>query len=623
MSADLYRLCRLLCLAVVLVMGSHDPLAAQRTRKTERDTLKPEQRSQEFYDTVYRKFQRHKITRLIYPIAFRAPSQNSNDPLRTERSEIPYLPYAGKVIRNITIKTLAPFGTSLSDTGWSANLGAIRALNSAHITTQNYVVRRELRFRRGDRVDPHVFSENERNIRGLSFIDNVRFIIREISPGNDTVDVQVITKDVWSIGFQFNTLTLSKVSMTLYDANFLGLGDKVSLRFSMETERAPFFRIDGFSYTYHNISGSFINGSVGYFQDDDGNSNFNINFSRNFFSNTTRWAGMLSFSQSNNADEQPDSTWIHSTYQEELAWLGISYPVRGTGRQTRLILAESVYNKYFLNRPYVTAATDRFYFNATNILTGLSLSWNQYYTTSYLKEFGKPENIPYGRLIQLTIGPSLTEFDTRMYTGLTLGAGNLIGKAGYFSAGIGIGASINGTHYEDGVLKATAIYISNLYTTKGNRYKLRGYLTSGYALGFNRTANNQDYADLNSYLNISGLSVDTALQGTQCLGVRTGVSVFTPWKWYGFRFAFNAAGIFGITTQTVNLFRSGTFYGGLSAGIMIKNDNLVFPPFYILFTVFPGNQPYVPEFRFDMTSIPTYQIPDFVPDYPSVLTLDN
>jgi hypothetical protein len=600
-----------------------DSLHAQEKKKESRDTLKYERQSEKFYDSVYNKFQRRKFTRMIYPIAFRAPSVHSNDPLRTERSETPYLPYAGKVIRSVSVNTLPPFGTSLSDTTWNPDMKAAKALNSAHVTTQNFIVRQELRFKEGDRIDPTVMADNERNIRDLSFIDNVRFVIRESPPGSDTVTIQVLTKDVWSIGLNIRTLTTSELKMSVYDANFLGLGDRISVKISMKTDRAPFFRFDGFDYTYSNISGSFINGYIGFTQDDKGNSNFTTGFYRDFFSAATRWAGSATFSQSNNTDERNDSVTIRSTFQEELVWLGVSYPVKGTKKQTRFILAGSVYNKYFLNRPYVKAQYDPFYFNTTNILTGLSLSWNQYYTTSYVQDFGKPENLPYGRLIQFTAGPSFTEFSQRLYTGLALSAGNLVKKFGYLSGEADVGGFLNGDHFEDGIVTLNLNYLSRLYTTKDKRYKFRAYLNSLYGFGFNRTYNNRDFYDLNTLFSASGLATDTALEGTHSAGIRAGTSLFAPWNWFGFRFAFITYAQVGIISSSTNIWGKGTVYGGFGGGIVIKNDNLVFPPFYITLAVYPGKQPNIQGFRIEMTSIPKIDIPDFIPGYPSVKTLNN
>ncbi len=610
----------LTALTLILITGlAH----AQKPDKTPRDTLKYQKKSSAFYDSVYHRFQRHGLTRLIYPIAFRAPSAYNADPDRTEKSEVPYQPYAGKVIREITVNTLAPFGTSLSDTAWKPDSKTLKALNSAHLTTQDFVIRHELRFSSGERLDPHTMSENERTIRQLSFIDNVRFVITETSPGSDSVDILVLTKDVWSLGLYVNSISSNQIKLNLYDGNFLGLGDRLSIKISMKTERAPFFRVDGFDYTYHNISGSFINGHVGFSQDNDGNSSANIGFYRDFLTSLTKWAGLASFTQSQRYDEQNDSLVYHSIYQEETCWLGASYPVNGIGKQTRFILAESVYNKYFLKRPDVSPGFDPFYFNTINILTGFSLSWNQYYTTSYLQEFGKPENLPYGRMVQLTLGPSFTDFTQRAYTGLALGIGNLVPKFGYLSAFIETGGFVNRDRFEDGVATFTFNYVTNLLTTKDKRYKFRAYAGARFGEGFNRTDGNTDYYDLNSLFHISGLETDTALEGTTCLGIRAGTTLFSPWVFYGFRFAFSTWVALGLSSNKPNPLRQNTVYGGFGAGILIKNDNLIFPPFFITLACYPGNQPNVPGFQIEFTSVPRVTIPDFVPDYPQVHTLNN
>jgi hypothetical protein len=79
----------------------------------------------------------------------------------------------------------------------------------------------------------------------------------------------------------------------------------------------------------------------------------------------------------------------------------------------------------------------------------------------------------------------------------------------------------------------------------------------------------------------------------------------------------------GIISSSTNIWGKGTVYGGFGGGIVIKNDNLVFPPFYITLAVYPGKQPNIQGFRIEMTSIPKIDIPDFIPGYPSVKTLNN
>ncbi len=596
------------------------PVQGQSGETNHSESMLPGQEKGEVYDSIYQRSRRHKITKLLYPIAFTDPNKNKTDPLQTNVSEAQYLPFEGKVIRQISITSVKPFGSSLYDTVQKDITAVGKALNSAHMNTQKYRIRQHLLFKKGDRVNAQVLADNERQIRELGYIDNVRFFITECSPGSDSVDILIMTKDVWSIGLYVRSITTSTIRMNVYDANFLGLGDKINIKISAEGERAPFFRFDGCDYTYENIEGSFINGRISLSQDNDGNENAGIGFSRNLFSITTRWEGGIFFDQSKKVEDLNDSTVISSRFQEELAWGGLSFPLKEFQRPSRIIISQSFYNRHFLDRPVVTAQSDPFYFNTRNILTGISYSWNKSYITHYLSRFGQPENLPFGRLIQLNIGPSITDFTNRIYSCLILSAGDYIRRTGYLSVTTNLGGYFHKESLEDGALMVTVNYIPNLYTTRNKRYKFRTYLIGQYAFSFNRSSNNLDLYDLNTLFNVSGLEKDTALEGFHCLGIKAGTVNFTPWEWYHFRFAITSFIQGGVVAQQSDLLK-GTFYGGLGVALAIKNDNLIFPPFRISFTVYPGCQPNVPPFWVDVNSISQITLPDFVPDYPTVQTL--
>lgn len=607
---------------LVWLVFLYHPVQGQSVETNRRDSISPGQETGTVYDSIYQRSRRHKITKLLYPIAFANPNKNQTDPLQTKSSEAQYLPFQGKVIRHVSISSIEPFGSSLYDTVQKNITPAGKALNSAHTNTWKYVIRHHILFKEGDRVNAQVLADNERQIRELGYIDNVRFFITESSPGSDSVDILVMTKDVWSIGLYVRSITTSSVRMSVYDANFLGLGDKINVKFSAEGERAPFFRIDGCDYTYENIEGSFITGRIGFSQDNDGNKNAGIGFFRDLFSITTRWEGGISFDQSKKIESLNDSTTISSRFQEELAWGGLAFPLKEFQRPSRIIISESFYNRHFLDRPVVTAQSDPFYFNTRDILTGISYSWNKSYITHYLSRFGQPENLPFGRLVQLNIGPSITDFTNRLYSCLILSAGDYIRRTGYLSVTTNIGGYFHKDCLEDGAFMVTVNYIPNLYTTRDKRYKFRTYLIGQYAFSFNRSPNNLDLYDLNSLFNVSGLKKDTALEGSHCLGIKAATVNFTPWEWYHFRFAITSFIQGGVVAQQSDLLK-GTLYGGVGVALAIKNDNLIFPPFRISFTFYPGSQPNIPPFWMDVNSISQINLPDFVPDYPAVQTLGN
>ena len=117
---------------------------------TKRDSADAYKNSQVFYDTVYQKFSRKKITQLLYNLAFIMPKQSDlPDTLQVLKSNKPFEEFRGKVIRSISIKILPPFGASIFDTSRHAATGVGKALNSVHVNTRKYVIRRNLLFKKG------------------------------------------------------------------------------------------------------------------------------------------------------------------------------------------------------------------------------------------------------------------------------------------------------------------------------------------------------------------------------------------------------------------------------------------------------------------------------------------
>jgi hypothetical protein len=587
------------------------------------DTLRRYRQTEQFYDSVYQKFQRKKLGRLIYPVAFRSPVPPNPDPGKTVKSEAPYEPYAGKVIRNILIRTKPPFGNNVYDTLLRPGSSTGKWLNGIHIKTQNYVIRDELLFHPGDRVDPVVMADNERTIRDLAAIDNVAFYLRETSPGSDTVDVEVITKDVWSIWGNLISISSEEARFSLYDANFLGLNDKLNLTFSADRVRAPFFLWEGVDYLYTNIAGTFINAFSGFNWGSDGKQVFRAGLDRSFVSVETRWAGTLSFTNAIQIQDKSDTLSIRSRYDESFAWLGVSYPIVKSRESTRFVLAESYLSRIYVTRPEVNSQSDPLYFNRYQFLTGFCFYRNKYYTAYYVGEFGRPENIPYGHNVQLTIGPDLSEFTTRMYTGLTVSGGNLLDNSGYMRVTTGISGFIGRGTFEDGIVKAGVSYFSSLYTTYDNRFKFRAYLDMRYVYGFHLNLDRLDHYNLNNLFRLPFLRNDSALYGQHSLGMHLSLQTFTPWYFYGFKFALVAFGDLGYVTKYATPVSRGQMYGGFGFGVKIKNDNLVFPPVLISFAFYPGNQPGVSPLQFEMNSDPFVVIPNFIAVAPHEETLLN
>jgi len=592
--------------------------------------LKNEQRSKTFYDSVYKKFSRKKIPQMLYGLAFKPPEipllpGNS----QKVKSEDPFKQYKGKVIRHIRIETLSPFGTSIYDTLKDAQTAPGKAMNAAHVKTHSWVIRKNLFIKEGQKVDPYLLADNERNIRQMSFIEDVKTYVTAPDPSGDSVDIVIITKDVFSIGFDVLTASPSYVSFRLFDGNFLGLADRLSTSYSFRTKRQSYFRLDGASYSYDNIAGTFLNTLVNYTLDDEGNQIMGIFFNRNFYSINTKWAfgagyqytKMVVHKQSR-VEENEIKPEI-SYFNDVSLWGGRAFQLKNTTIPSRFVISESFFCRSFSSRPGFTIDSNKIYYNTTRILTGLAFSANNYYLTDYILHFGKPEIIPYGRAFQVTLGPEITNFYTRLYGGVDVSAGDFFNGFGFLSGRVVLGGYLYTKSMEDCVFKMSLKYLSPLFVTPDKKFKFRSFIFSDYRVGFNFRKNNPDYSNINHDFLIDQVKFDTVFYGRKSLSASLSVVMYTPIYFYGFRFAFMIQGKGGFVAPARESLFHQPFYTGVGLGILIRNDNLIFPPFLISCFYYPSVPHGVPwwQFRFDQNTGIT--LPDYNVTTPQAENLQN
>ena len=102
---------------------------------------------------------------------------------------------AGAVIGVVRVQTRNIFDESDP----SENSSPYRLVNRLHAVTREEVIGRMLLFRQGEKLSQQKIDETERVLRTLRIINDV-----EIRPGNydgKTVDIEVITRDTWSLDF--------------------------------------------------------------------------------------------------------------------------------------------------------------------------------------------------------------------------------------------------------------------------------------------------------------------------------------------------------------------------------------------------------------------------------------
>jgi Omp85 superfamily domain len=127
-------------------------------------------------------------------------------------------------------------------------------LNVFHRTTRSHVLGRELLPSPGQRWDPSLADETMRNLQSapaLFFADGTMFgppqlssvvvLVPVASPVPGTVDLLMVTRDLWSLrfntDFEFQKNTLSSLDISLAENNLLGWRKYLAARFQMDQGR--------------------------------------------------------------------------------------------------------------------------------------------------------------------------------------------------------------------------------------------------------------------------------------------------------------------------------------------------------------------------------------------------
>jgi hypothetical protein len=114
-----------------------------------------------------------------------------------------------------------------------------KILNILHVKTRQDVIKREILLQPGDRYDPDLAAESERNLRQLFIFAVARVLpVKSQIPGH--VSILVVTKDLWSLRLnsEFNTVgsLLQLLHLRPTEQNFLGRNQQVSLDFLMKLD---------------------------------------------------------------------------------------------------------------------------------------------------------------------------------------------------------------------------------------------------------------------------------------------------------------------------------------------------------------------------------------------------
>ncbi len=575
----------------------------QDTLRTVEDSLK--------YKAIEDLSNKNKFTRIIHSLLFKplnekAPREAGK---RSIKKAKPRAKVEGKIVREINITTLDPFGYNVRDTSKHPNGFLMKSGNTLHIKTQEIIIKNLLLFKVNKPYDSLLVKESERLIRAQRYVQAVSFRAVPVSKKSDSVDVYIRVQDVWSLVPAFQ-ISKTSADFGFTDNNLVGLG--ATFQGNSHFDRVTGKNATKISYLVPNIRNTYISLRIQFLFTDvnslikenkfsrsyystissnlpyifSGNNALirSVEFAREFYSPLTKWAGGIFVGQLITAQSYIATDtlrYLSARTNIQDLWAARAWQLfRGRlaqDRTTNLIFSIRALRIRYPRE--IQEAEGLGIFNNENIyFAGLGISSRSYAKDRYIFSYGKIEDVPLGRVIGLTVGYADQHKD-RMYFGLKAAWGNYF-RFGYLSAHLDYGTFISRGSLQQEVIMARINYYTRLLNV-GN-WKLRQFVRPTLVFGIKRLpSDNLSFGDL-----MKGFGeTDFPAQHLLVLALQT--QSYAPWNLAGFHFAPYLFASFGLTGTESAGFSGSRLYTLLGIGLLIRNEYLLFNTFQISLTYYP------------------------------------
>ena len=566
---------------------------------TRNDSIKLYQKIEEFS-------QKRKFTRMLHDLVF-IPTERKNTSRIRFRENRSYRPYHGKIIRNIIIENLDPFGFSVYDTvskprNWSETTG-----NKIHIRTSKSTIRDLLLIEENTRLDTLLLRESERLLRSQTYIRSA--LITAAFPGErvkgDSIDVTVRVMDSWSL-LPEGTFSPNRNMLGIRELNFVGTGHELGFRFIRQFDEGE--NAYDARYIIPNFKNTFIRSTVQYRRNLDDSYYKSVNLDRRFYSPFTTWAGGVYVDQQYRKDSVPNNafavSYIGHKYNTYDGWAGLSFPLfegfTEDDRTTNLITSARLLRVDYREKPPEQIDEAGFFSSETFYMGSIGIASRQFVKDQYIFDYGFIEDVPVGTVYGLTTGYQRKNESGRLYLGGRIAFGNYL-KWGFLSTHFEMGSFFRNKTTEQTTISFQANYFTNLINIS-SAWKMRQFIKPQFIWGINRLNSIADRVTINEHVNhlgvygfdygeqnlmgIQGFRSD--MYGTQKFLLTLQTQFYAPWNIIGFRlnpYINLSAAMIGDDVVKIT---SSKLYSAIGAGVIISNDHLVFNTFQLSFAWYPA-----------------------------------
>lgn len=547
---------------------------------TEKDTTK-------LYEDIEDYAGRKKFTKFLHQLVFK-PTARTSPKIKTKNflTQKSYSDFEGKIIRQIHIETLDPFGYSIDDTTAVAEGFLSKTGNKLHIKSQQITIRNLLLTRKNQPFDALRVKESERLIRSMNYVTDVSFYVKNTSNNSDSVDIFIRVLDVWSLIPGGSTST-SGTTVSLTDRNFIGLGHEFQNSYSRKYDEKTNAFIS--NYSIPSIRSTYISTRLHYGIDKYGNYSKMLGFERPFFSPLAKWAAGVNISQKFRNDSIRIDSLVFVPQQFKFNtqdyWVGSAIQIfKGNSefdRTTNFISALRFLRIRYLERPIAELDSEHVFTNENFYLASIGISTRIYVQDKYIFRFGITEDVPTGKVFSLTGGYQDKTYYNRFYFGARVSFGNY-NSWGYLGSNFEYGTFLNSSKVQQGVFRAGINYFSDLFEI-GN-WKFRQFVKPQLTLGINRFT--ADSLTINNNYGLEGFKSLT-LFGTTRMLLTLQTQSYAPYNLFGFRFGPFINLSFGMLGDAASGFKNSKLYSQMGLGVLIRNENLVISTFQLSVAYYP------------------------------------
>ncbi len=523
----------------------------------------------------------------------------------------PLISHTGQVIRNIEILRLG-FECNINDTTLVRNSFGVILANGLHTKTTIKTIHNNLLFEQGDRVNPYLLADNERLLREQVYTQDARIIIDSIPGSTDSVDVIVITKDIFPVGGSLNMHSTSQVSMQVRNENIGGSGTRLSFSSLYDAKRNPIFGYGG-EILKRNISGTFIDGSVGLqtFKSAFNSGRYEetylyTHFDKPLVTPYIPWIGALDLSINKTSNNYLSDSLYKSDFKYRYhtvdGWFGYNFGSKRllfTNMQMRVrkfIALRAVHHRFsdipLKNHQFY----DFHYANVAAVLAAFSIFKQDAYRANFIYGFGRNEDVPEGFSASFIGGWTRKENRSRPYYGIEAQRSHFSTKGYYTTITFRSGGYMFKKRAEDIDLLINVDHFTRLRKLNKNWFN-RNFISAGYTRQF--------VPVLNEPLGIQSVFGIPIFRGyfnpADIRSTIKGETVFyNMQKFWGFRLAPFVFADVSMLTPTNQALTKSTVYSDFGAGVRTRNENLTFGTIELRGYYFPKTLPGMKNFRVEI-----------------------